>query len=218
MKRRFFSAIRPPLERVTTMSLQSLHDAHVPPSKHELTQPSGGGDAMAGSLPALRAGGAERASGRIFTSIESTPMKRLLIAAAIAAPLLAAAPAHAADIGVSIEFSEPGIYGRVDLGRFPQPAVIVRAPVIVSPPRVAAPAPVYMWVPPDHRKNWKYYCRRYHACGVPVYFVRDDWYHDHVRPYEHDRGWHGHHDRDDRGRNDRDRGDHGHGNRDRGHN
>lgn len=94
--------------------------------------------------------------------------------------------AQAADIGVSVHVSQPGVYGRVDIGRFPQPQVIVTQPVVVQPlprpprPRpgyvVAQPEPVYMWVPPGHRKNWRRHCARYGACGVPVYFVRDDWY------------------------------------------
>jgi hypothetical protein len=99
--------------------------------------------------------------------------------------LLSAAAASATDVGVSVQISQPGVYGRVDIGRFPQPAVIVPQPVIVqAPPVVVAqpravvvqPQPVYMWVPPGHRKNWRHHCREYGACGVPVYFVRHDWY------------------------------------------
>ncbi|MCL4696701.1 MAG: hypothetical protein KJ023_06515 [Burkholderiaceae bacterium] len=37
-----------------------------------------------------------------------------------------------------------------------------------------------MWVPPGHRYDWRRHCHRYKACGVPVYFVRDDWYDRHV--------------------------------------
>ncbi len=33
----------------------------------------------------------------------------------------------------------------------------------------------------EHRKHWSKYCRNYNACGVPVYFVRHDWYNQHVR-------------------------------------
>jgi hypothetical protein len=44
---------------------------------------------------------------------------------------------------------------------------------------------VYLWVPPGHRKNWRKHCGQYQACGVPVYFVRDDWYGKHVRGGEH---------------------------------
>lgn len=111
-----------------------------------------------------------------------------------------AGPATAANVGVSIAISEPGLYGRVDIGRFPQPAVFVAQPVLIAPPRVvvARPEPVYMWVPPGHRRQWSSYCGQYRACGSPVVFVRDDWYDAHVRPHGHGRG-HNKHRGDDRG-------------------
>src|SRR5262250_1828501 len=109
-------------------------------------------------------------------------MKRILLAVLAAA---AAAPALAADVGVSVTISQPGVYGRVDIGRFPQPQVIVPQPVLITPPaRVVAVQPVqpvYMWVPYGHRKNWSHHCHEYNACGVPVYFVRHDWYEREVR-------------------------------------
>lgn len=94
----------------------------------------------------------------------------------------AASPAQAADVGVSISISQPGVYGRVDIGRFPQPQVVLQQPVFVQR-TVRAPAPVYMYVPVGHRKNWRQHCRSYGACGVPVYFVQDRWYDQKVRPY-----------------------------------
>ena len=111
-------------------------------------------------------------------------MKSLAILAALSASLLATLPARAADVGVSVQISQPGVYGRIDIGRFPQPQVVVAQPVIIQRPvyvqqpqqMYRAPEPVYMWVPPGHRKNWRKHCREYNACGVPVYFVRDDWY------------------------------------------
>jgi len=103
---------------------------------------------------------------------------------------MATTSAQAADVAVSIGISQPGVYGRIDIGRFPQPAVVVAQPVIIAPPRVVAvPAqPVYMWVPPGHQKNWAKHCGRYNACGVPVYFVQDAWYEQHVRYADEDRG------------------------------
>jgi hypothetical protein len=102
----------------------------------------------------------------------------LLCATVLAA---AAGAAGAADVGVSVQISQPGVYGRIDIGRFPQPQVIVPQPVVVAAPVVVQPAqPVYVWVPPGHRKHWKKHCGEYNACGVPVYFVRHDWYRDHV--------------------------------------
>lgn len=114
---------------------------------------------------------------------------RIFLLAALAA-LAGHAGAADVDVGVSIGISQPGVYGRIDIGRFPQPAVVVAQPVVVAPPHavVVRPAePVYMWVPPGHRKNWKRYCGSYGACGVPVVFVRDDWYDSHVRPHGRDR-------------------------------
>ncbi len=111
-------------------------------------------------------------------------MKKMLLAAVLAA----AAPAFAADVGVSVQISEPGVYGRIDIGRFPQPQVVVAQPILVQRPVqvVQRPEPVYMWVPPGHRKNWKKHCREYNACGVPVYFVKDQWYEQKVRGHGRD--------------------------------
>ena len=115
-------------------------------------------------------------------------MKQPLVALMLAAA--AALPAVAADVGVSISVSEPGLYGRVDIGRFPQPQVVVAQPVIVQRPTVvvAQPQPVYLWVPPGHRKNWSKHCHEYSACAAPVYFVQDDWYDQHVMPAAHGKG------------------------------
>ena len=69
----------------------------------------------------------------------------------------------------------------------PQPVLAVHRPV-----SVAAPQPVYMWVPPGHRKDWRRHCGAYQACGVPVYFVRHDWYDSHVHSrHKGKRGEHG---------------------------
>jgi hypothetical protein len=109
---------------------------------------------------------------------------KLAITAAVALLSLATS-AQATDVGVSVQISQPGVYGRIDIGRFPQPQIVVAQPVIVTRPVVVAPAPpqpVYMWVPPGHRKDWRKHCGKYNACGVPVYFVRDDWYEGHVHP------------------------------------
>ncbi len=104
-------------------------------------------------------------------------MKRILFAAALCAAACAQAQV---DVGVSIGISQPGVYGRIDIGRFPQPQVIVPRPVIIGRPVVVNPEPVYLWVPPGHRKNWGKHCARYNACGMPVYFVDHRWYDRHV--------------------------------------
>ena len=110
----------------------------------------------------------------------TTSLSALLAAlACAAAPALAASP----DVGVTVHVSQPGVYGRIDLGRVPPPVVVYAQPIVVQPPpRVvtAPPQPVYLWVPPGHQKHWGKHCGQYNACGVPVYFVEDRWYREHV--------------------------------------
>ncbi len=104
---------------------------------------------------------------------------------AIAALALAhSGNAAATDLGVSVQISQPGVYGRIDIGRFPQPQVVMPQPIIITRPVVvqqAPPQPIYMWVPPGHQKNWRKHCGQYRACGVPVYFVQDQWYGENVK-------------------------------------
>ena len=131
-------------------------------------------------------------------------MKSLFLATVLA---LASMPGVAAnvDVGVSIGISQPGVYGRIDIGQFPQPQIIVQQPVIIGRPIVRPVQPVYMWVPVVHQQDWGRNCGRYVACGVPVYFVQDRWYRDHVMPVRH------YEQRDDRRDDDRDERGHGHG-------
>lgn len=96
-----------------------------------------------------------------------------------AAALSLSGAALAADVGVSISISQPGVYGRVDIGRFPQPVLMAPAPVVIQAPRVRL-EPVYLWVPPGHQKHWAKHCHSYNACGHPVYFVEERWYQQHV--------------------------------------
>jgi len=101
-------------------------------------------------------------------------MKRILLAAALATTTLAI-PAFAADVGVSVSIGEPGFYGRIDIGGYPQPQLIYRQPIIVERVPVNRP-PIYLRVPPGHAKHWSKHCREYNACGERVYFVQDNWY------------------------------------------
>ncbi|MFT4172120.1 MAG: hypothetical protein QM639_06140 [Rhodocyclaceae bacterium] len=101
-------------------------------------------------------------------------LKHLLIASALCATT---ASAFAANVGVSISVGEPGFYGRIDIGDYPQPVLVNTAPVVVQAvPVGVVRQPVYMHVPPAHARNWTRYCGRYGACGQPVYFVKDSWY------------------------------------------
>ena len=104
--------------------------------------------------------------------------------AALAVGTVAAQPS----VGVSIGINQPGVYGRINIGDVPPPALVLPQPVIIAPPRVVVERrPIYLYVPPAHQSDWRRYCGRYGACGQPVYFVRDTW----VRErYEHEHpGW-----------------------------
>jgi hypothetical protein len=101
-------------------------------------------------------------------------MKRLMIAAVIVAATFTP-QVFAADVGVSVSIGQPGFYGRLDIGGYPQPQVIYRQPIMVE--RVPMNRePVYLRVPPGHAKHWSKHCREYNACGERVYFVQDNWY------------------------------------------
>jgi hypothetical protein len=118
----------------------------------------------------------------------------VLFGAAALASALSAAAGAVTDVGVSVQISQPGIYGRVDIGNLPPPVLVYPQPIVVHRPPVvvAQPVqPVYLWVPPGHQKNWKKHCGRYNACGVPVYFVKDEWYQAHVMPQRGDGPGHG---------------------------
>ena len=130
--------------------------------------------------------------------MQSRMQVKTVFSLALIAAMAAALPVQAADVGVSIAISQPGVYGRIDIGRFPQPVLIVQQPVLITrPPVYVETPPIYLWVPPGHQKNWRKHCGHYNACGQPVYFVQDNWYRERGpgREYREDRE-----DRDDRGR------------------
>jgi hypothetical protein len=89
------------------------------------------------------------------------------------------ASALAADVGVSVTVGQSGYFGRIDIGNFPQPQLMYPQPVVIEPVLVGlVPQPIYLHVPPSHAKNWRKNCRKYNACGQPVYFVSGNWYND----------------------------------------
>ena len=122
-------------------------------------------------------------------------MKKALFATLLG---VCAVPTFAADVGVSISVGQPGFYGQIDIGNIPRPPVVYAQPVVITPsPEYISVQPIYLHVPPGHEKHWNKHCAEYHACGRPVYFVRDEWYNnEYVPQYRH----HGNGD-----------GDHGHG-------
>jgi hypothetical protein len=107
-------------------------------------------------------------------------MKCLMIAAAVVVATLGT-PALAADVGVSVSVGQPGFYGRLDIGGYPQPQVIYSQPRVIQR-GYEEREPVYMRVPPGHARNWRRYCGRYNACNERVYFVQDNWYNHEYAP------------------------------------
>jgi hypothetical protein len=100
-------------------------------------------------------------------------MKALIFGVALCAASLPAL----AQTNVSVSIGQPGFYGRIDIGDYvPRPVVYAPQPVIIAPAPHYVAEPVYLRVPPGHRKHWARYCGRYGACGRPVLFVRDEWY------------------------------------------
>lgn len=120
-------------------------------------------------------------------------MKKLVVLA-LSACALASAMAQT-NVGVSIGINQPGVYGRIDIGNYPQPRLVYPQPVVIMQTPIAVhQQPIYLYVPPGHQKNWAKHCGRYNACGQPVYFVQEDWVRERYeerRGYE-DHGKHGH--------------------------
>jgi hypothetical protein len=108
------------------------------------------------------------------------------IAAGTAASLAVQTLAFAGDVGISVNLNTPGVYGQLTIGGdVPAPELIMARPVIAVPSRVVVatpPPPMYLHVPPGYEKHWAKHCREYDACGRPVYFVSERWYHDVYTP------------------------------------
>ena len=116
-------------------------------------------------------------------------MRKLLLSFA-SLLLLPIANADASNLGVNVILSgelRPGLYGQVELGNAPRPAMVYDYPVMVREERVYRYAePVYLHVPPAYISNWSYHCGYYHACGRRVYFVRSVEYDNYYRdPHHH---------------------------------
>lgn len=108
-------------------------------------------------------------------------MKKIL---SLVATLLVAAPALAADVGVSIAIGDPNFYGNIVIGNAPPPVLVYREPMVVVQPQVVI-EPIYLRVRAGHAQDWPRYCGQYNACGRPVYFVQDRYYNDVYAPHYH---------------------------------
>lgn len=113
-------------------------------------------------------------------------MRKFFIVAAMSVATLTITT-NAADVGVSITVGEPGFFGQLNIGDFPQPSVIYTKPVVIDRDISENQSPTYLHVPPRHYKNWNKYCHEYNACGKKVYFVNDNWYQNEYVPRYHDK-------------------------------
>lgn len=115
----------------------------------------------------------------------------------------------AGDLGINVILAgelQPGVYGQVEIGNSPRPAVVYEQPrVIVVEKRYANAQPIYLHVPPGHAKHWDKHCGEYQACNRPVYFVKSE-------EYEPGYVYHDDHDHNDDRDEDRGHHDNGHGN------
>ncbi len=111
-------------------------------------------------------------------------MKKLL-ALALAATAIGSATAQTG-VNLSIGINQPGVYGQINIGNLPPPALVAPRPVVIFPGPVSGP-PLYLYVPLVEQRGWHRYCHNYNACGRQVYFVREEW----VRErYSHEHpGW-----------------------------
>jgi len=110
---------------------------------------------------------------------------------AVALLIAGAGVSRAGDLDIHVILSgqvAPGVYGQVQLGSGPPPAVVYAQPMLIEPQASPLP-PVYLHVPPEHARDWRKHCHEYHSCNRRVYFVRSA---------EYDPHYHGHDRHDDR--------------------
>jgi hypothetical protein len=117
-------------------------------------------------------------------------MKILIVLAIVSQAMVSAFAGPSAS--VSVGMNQPGVYGRIDIGKYRQPMVINPQPVLISPVSANNMAlPIYLYVPSEHQQQWGKYCTQYVACGQPVYFVKEQWVRAHYQR-EHPE-WHERH-------------------------
>jgi len=104
---------------------------------------------------------------------------------------LATSLSQADDLGISVVLEgeiQPGVYGRVELGKDSHPDLVYREPRLIHvDERYSSYRPVYLHVPPGHAKHWDKHCHKYNACYRKVYFVRSVEYdegHNHQHKHE----------------------------------
>jgi hypothetical protein len=100
----------------------------------------------------------------------------------LAAGMILAVAAAPAQAQVAISVGTPGVYGAIDVGNAPAPALVYQQPVAIETVPVGV-APMYLYVPPAQYAAWGSYCAQYNACDRQVYFVSRDWYSRRYVPY-----------------------------------
>ena len=99
-------------------------------------------------------------------------MKLILLAILLTT---ASASVVASDGSTASRIGQSRYYGRLDFGDYPPPQLVNPWPRAIRTVSMGRP-PVYMYVPPEHARNWSKYCRNYNACGERVFFVQNYWY------------------------------------------
>ena len=107
-------------------------------------------------------------------------MKRIIAVVACTAAL--ATTQAFAEVSLSLSVGQPGFYGQIDIGGYPQPQVLYTQPVVVVPGPELGP-PIYLHVPRGYDKHWKEHCHEYNACNRRVMFVKDSWYNNSYVPH-----------------------------------
>lgn len=64
-----------------------------------------------------------------------------------------------------------GVYGQIVLGNATVPPPVYSSRPVIIHRTAGRYDPMYLYVPPGHRKKWDKHCSRYNACSRPVYFV-----------------------------------------------
>ena len=80
---------------------------------------------------------------------------------------------------VNVPRLDPGCRGHIDIVDFPPPQLLFPEPILIEQvPVGVVRQPVYVYVPATEAKQWRKHCKKYGACGQPVYFVQETWYRD----------------------------------------
>jgi hypothetical protein len=105
---------------------------------------------------------------RVFIMIKPTLLSLSILIAAMSVAAAAAA---------AVSDSDAGIYGQLDLAKFPKPKLTNSKPVIIEAiENKAASKPVYIHIAPGQEQHWRTLCKTYAACAAPVYFVTENWF------------------------------------------